>query len=90
MAEHEGEAMRDSVMMGGWVNVENGCPIDSHVFERSVEFRFGGPFGDFTLVVERDALRVLCEATGTAMTHAPAADPETDSGMDVDNADDAA
>lgn len=82
--------MRDSVMMGGWVNVENGCPIDSHVFERSVEFRFGGPFGDFTLVVERDALRALHEATSAVMAHAPAADPDTDCGADVDDADDAA
>ena len=78
--------MESNVVLGGWVNVDSSCPIDSHVFERSVEFRFGGHFGDFTLMVERDALGALAEATVTAM--APTVDPDTE--MNTENADDAA
>jgi hypothetical protein len=60
--------------MGGWLDVDNGCPISSDVFDYHVEMEFGG---QFVLVIELDALRELGEVVANALETARRRKEET-------------
>jgi hypothetical protein len=67
--------MHGTAMIGGWAKVHNGCPIDVHRRDDHVEVTFGGPQGEFAMLIEPDALPDLHAALSTALTKTRASSP---------------
>ena len=69
--------MQGAAMMNGWARVRNGCAIDVQRRDDHVELTFGGPQGDFMMVIEVGALPALNKTFSAALAQVRASSPET-------------